>query len=100
MLVVTNFLNFQNSVYEGLAKADAQFKHNTSGVYETYRNTLKHSYIVEMLNQMYELYLFTSYVCQRRGSTFSREIRNIGTKQSNPRCGKASSGYLQPSHFC
>lgn len=43
----------QDLIYEGIAKAETQFKHNTSGVYETCRNTLKHSFIVEMLNQMY-----------------------------------------------
>lgn len=35
-----------------LEKVGSQFTHNTGGIYETYRNTIKHSFVVEMLAQM------------------------------------------------
>eukprot|EP01127_Copromyxa_protea_P003868 TRINITY_DN1362_c0_g1_i1.p1 TRINITY_DN1362_c0_g1~~TRINITY_DN1362_c0_g1_i1.p1 ORF type:complete len:955 (+),score=173.07 TRINITY_DN1362_c0_g1_i1:509-3373(+) len=53
--IIKTATSTQSLVYENLAKADKQFKHNSSAVYETYKNMLKHQHMVGMLNRIEEV---------------------------------------------
>jgi hypothetical protein len=51
----------QELVMESINKADGHFKYNASAIYETYKNTLKHSFVVQMLGQMYVFKFMTFF---------------------------------------